>query len=667
MDVRVGRDHQSRRRDPGPEPVVQAVAPHHPPQIEVPALASGARRRRRKQETRRYGGGKGSRAPQRPVVEAADRADGAVEQRTHVAILRPEVPLEETLQRARGPARLRDHEEQQRRVPLAVEPVAKPRQTLPRERAEIGDPVEGPRGRGSERGEDPANVVLDRLHAAVGERGGDPARDFAIFRGLVSLQERDRIARRRLRSVGTIEALQAVCENPFFRGKGRHGEKREHSKRKAARNSGRALGVVSPSMTPPPAQKTVLVGISSRALPRELAEEHLDELARLVETAGGAVVGRFVQPRSAPDPATFIGRGSVEEIGAAARDLGATLVVFDDELSPGQARNLEKRWEGIRVLDRPGIILDVFASHARTREARTQVELARLQYLLPRLAGRYGHLSGLRGGIGGRGGAGEQKLELDRRRIRDRIARLRRDLARIETAREVRRRGREGRFQVAIAGYTNAGKTTLFNRLTRESAYAADRLFATLDARLARASSPRLSHVVFIDTVGFVRKLPPALVASFRSTLAEIRDADLVLHVVDPTSPRADEERRVATEVLGELSVDPSRTVTVWTKRDLSGARAAPEGFPVSAVTGAGIALLEAEILRRSRPETAEFRLTIPYESGREIARARARFRVLEESDRGDALFLRVAGEERHLGTLREYLVRGEPRRAAGK
>src|SRR5262249_47065533 len=140
-----------------------------------------------------------------------------------------------------------------------------------------------------------------------------------------------------------------------------------------------------------------------------------------------------------------------------------------------------------------------------------QVELAQLQYLLPRLAGRYAHLSGLRGGIGGRGGAGEQKLELDRRRIRDRIARLKRDLARIETAREVRRRGREGQFQVAIAGYTNAGKTTLFNRLTRESAYAADRLFATLDARVARARSPRLAHVVFIDTVGFVRKLPPSL------------------------------------------------------------------------------------------------------------------------------------------------------------
>lgn len=382
---------------------------------------------------------------------------------------------------------------------------------------------------------------------------------------------------------------------------------------------------------------------------------HLDELARLVETAGGQAVARFVKERAAPDPATYIGRGSVEEIGEAARSLDASLVVFDDELSPGQARNLEKAWDGIRVVDRPGVILDVFALHARTREARTQVELAQLQYLLPRLAGRYAHLSRLGGGIGGRG-AGEQKLELDRRRIRDRIARLRRELAKIETAREVRRRGRESRFQVAIAGYTNAGKTTLFNRLTHESAYAADRLFATLDARIARARAPRLSNVVFIDTVGFVRKLPPSLVASFRSTLAEIRDADLVLHVVDPTSANADEERRVATDVLAELGVDPKKIVTVWTKRDLAGARSAPGGFPVSAVTGSGVALLESEILRRSRPESSEFQLTIPYSDAREIARVRAKFRVLEEGDRGEALFLRVAGEERSLGTLRQFL-----------
>ena len=406
------------------------------------------------------------------------------------------------------------------------------------------------------------------------------------------------------------------------------------------------------------------MGVASRAVPRAVIEEQLDELERLVDTAGADVVARFVKERPAPDPATYVGKGSVEEIGGAARSKGASLVVFDDELTPGQARNLEERWgEGIRALDRPGVILDVFASHARTREARTQVELAQLQYLLPRLTGRYGHLSRLGGGIGGRG-PGEQKLEVDRRKIRKRIARLREDLSRIEKSRAVRRRGRRGLLQVAIAGYTNAGKTTLFNRLTRESAYTADRLFATLDARVARAASRRLPHVVFIDTVGFVRKLPTTLVASFRSTLAEIREADLVLHAVDASSARAEEERRIALEVLEELGVGEERILTVWTKRDaLAGGGAAPfvargkaDGLFVSALTGEGIERLEEEVCRRARPQGEEFLVRIPYGDGRSIAAARAAFRVVEEKDSGDALLLRLEGERRAVPALLPYV-----------
>ncbi|HEU5248611.1 MAG TPA: GTPase HflX [Thermoanaerobaculia bacterium] len=402
-------------------------------------------------------------------------------------------------------------------------------------------------------------------------------------------------------------------------------------------------------------QRVVIVGVSSRAVPRSASEEHLDELERLVESAGGEVVGRVVKERAAPDPATYVGRGAVEEIGGMARDESAGLVVFDDELTPAQVRNLEGRWgEEVTALDRPGLILDVFASHARTREAKTQVNLAQLQYLLPRLAGRYGHLSRLAGGIGGRG-AGEQKLELDRRKIRDRITRLRRDLEKIETSRQVRRRSRAGRFQVAIAGYTNAGKTTLFNRLTRQSAYAADRLFATLDSKTAHGASPKLTPIVFVDTVGFVRKLPPSLVASFRSTLAEIRDADLVIHVLDASSPRVDEERRVATEVLEELGVSPERILPVWNKTDLPGAVAARGDLGVSALTGAGMEALERAILRRARPEPERFALRIPYANGRAISAARASFRVLEEHDLGDALWLAVAGERKNLGSLSRY------------
>lgn len=400
------------------------------------------------------------------------------------------------------------------------------------------------------------------------------------------------------------------------------------------------------------------MGVVPKGLPRPVAEDHLDELERLVDTAGGEVVGRFLKERVAPDPKTYIGKGSVAEIGAAARAGKARLVVFDDELSAGQMRNLEEAWgESVRVLDRPGLILDVFALHARSREARTQVELAQLQYLLPRLAGRYGHLSGLGGGIGGRGGAGEQKLELDRRKIRDRITRLRRDLQKIEVARLVRRRGRRRYVQVAIAGYTNAGKTTLFNRLTRESAYAVDRLFATLDARAARAASPRLSEVIFVDTVGFVRKLPTTLVASFRSTLSEIRDADLVLHVIDAASERSDEEERVAAETFEELGVSPDRVLAVWNKADLAGRGAGRfGGLRVSAQTGEGIERLEAEILRRIHPEAEEFRVRIPYTSARAIAAARASFRVIDEQDRGDSLVMRLAGERRHLSPIQRFV-----------
>ncbi|HEY7112500.1 MAG TPA: GTPase HflX [Thermoanaerobaculia bacterium] len=411
------------------------------------------------------------------------------------------------------------------------------------------------------------------------------------------------------------------------------------------------------AMKTPAREKAVLVGIASRAVPRGTAEEHLDELERLLDTAGGVEVARFVKERAAPDPATFLGKGAVEEVGAAAAEHGVKLVVFDEELTPAQTRNLEKRWDGVRVLDRPGLILDVFAAHARTREARTQVELARLQYLLPRLAGRYDRLSGLRGGIGARGGAGEQKLELDRRRIRDRIARLRRDLEKIETARAVRRRGRKDRFHVAIAGYTNAGKTTLFNVLTQAHEYAADRLFATLDSRAAHGVSPSLRDTVFLDTVGFVRKLPPGLVASFRSTLAEIRDADLVLQVLDASSPRVDEERRVASEVLAELGVPEEKLLTVWNKRDLPGALGPVGALRVSAATGTGIPDLERAIVLRARPETARMRLAIPYADGRAIAAARARHRVIREEDRGEALVLTVAGERGRLGPLSRYLV----------
>ncbi len=396
-------------------------------------------------------------------------------------------------------------------------------------------------------------------------------------------------------------------------------------------------------------EKVVVVGVVTRGLRRAEVEKHLDELERLVDTAGGEVVAREVRERSSLDPATFIGSGAVEEIAAEAAALSAGLVVFDDDLSPGQVKNLEKSLP--RVTDRAGLILEIFSLHARSREARTQVELARYEYLLPRLTGKYKGLSRLGGGIGGRG-AGEQQLELDRRKIRHRISLLKKDLAKIETSRRVQKRGRRHSFQIAIAGYTNAGKTTLFNRLTSGSELAADRLFATLDARVGKLQG---TGALVIDTVGLIRKLPPGLVASFRSTLSEIRDADLVLHAVDGSSESADEEKEIAEETFSGLGVDPARVLTVYTKADLGSRRNG--ALEVSSVTGEGFDRLLAEIEKRSSPDELEMAVRIPYSDSREIARARSGARVLSESDEGDALVLRLSGPRRQLDPLSAYEI----------
>lgn len=396
-------------------------------------------------------------------------------------------------------------------------------------------------------------------------------------------------------------------------------------------------------------EKALLVGVVTRGTTRSEVERHLDELERLADTAGAEVVGREVRERASIDPATFIGSGAVEEIGATSAALAADFVVFDDDLAPGQVRNLEKVLP--RVTDRAGLILEIFNRHARTREARTQVELASYEYLLPRLTGKYKGLSRLGGGIGGRG-AGEQQLELDRRKIRHRISLLKKDLAKIETSRRVQKRGRRDSFQAAIAGYTNAGKTTLFNRLTEDHALAADRLFATLDARIGKI---RGTDVLVVDTVGLIRKLPPGLVASFRSTLAEIRDADLVLHAIDGSSEWVDEEKRIAEETFAELKVDPEKILPVYTKADRVSRRR--PGLWVSALDGEGIDALVAEIERRSSPDEHEIAVRIPYTQSREIARARADARVLSETDEGDALVLRISGPRRRLDALAAYEI----------
>ena len=341
------------------------------------------------------------------------------------------------------------------------------------------------------------------------------------------------------------------------------------------------------------------MGVYGRQVSRAIAEDHLDELERLVDTAGGIVVARALQERKSPDPATYVGKGKVEELSELARAQGAGWTVFDDELSPSQVRNLEKSLPTY-VLDRPGVILQIFAARARSREAMTQVELARLEYLLPRLAGSSASLAQQRGGGAFRGGAGERKIELDRRKIRRRIATLKEDLGRIERGRDVRRKRMRQVPVVALVGYTNAGKTTLFNRLTSSHEFAEDRLFATLDPRHARLQGVGGRAIVVSDTVGLLRKLPHSLVASFRSTLAEVEEADLLVHVVDASSPQADEQREVAEELLSGFGVPKTRILLACNKTDLPSAPlAADEGLRISAATGAGLADLRAAVVAR--------------------------------------------------------------------
>ncbi len=363
------------------------------------------------------------------------------------------------------------------------------------------------------------------------------------------------------------------------------------------------------AIDPTEQRRAFLVGLILPEQPGFAIEEHLDELAQLAESAGVRTVGRAIQRRRAPDPAHFIGRGKAQEVGRAAKELGADLLLFDDDLSPSQVKNLEKA-VGSAVLDRSALILEIFHQRARTREARTQVELAQLNYMLPRLTRRWRHLGRQAGGIGVRGGEGETQLEADRRMLRQRIKRLQKDLEKIERTRETQRRGRRGTPIVALAGYTNAGKSTLFNRLTDAGgARTADRLFATLDARLRRGDLAGSGTIIFTDTVGFIRKLPHHLVSSFRSTLGEIAESDLVLHVIDRSHPRWSEQMEVAEEVLESLGVEPERLLRVFNKSDKLAFDEAGDGAPaqrpgadsvsISALTGAGLAELRNEIVRR--------------------------------------------------------------------
>jgi len=366
-------------------------------------------------------------------------------------------------------------------------------------------------------------------------------------------------------------------------------------------------------------ETAIAAGLLLPETSRTIADEHLDELEKLIETAGGNVVAKMLARRTAPDAATFVGKGKAEEIKAVAEHHAAQLVVFDDDLSPAQVRNLEKI-TGVKVIDRSGLILDIFAGRARSREARTQVELAQLEYTLPRLTRAWTHLERQAGGIGTRG-VGETQIELDRRIIRNRIAHLKEELRKIERTRVTQRKARGSAFTVALVGYTNAGKSTLFNQLTRGGAVAVDKLFATLDAKSQRAAFEMPRETVVIDTVGFIRKLPHNLVASFRSTMEEAVAADLVLHVIDVSHPQYEEQRTVAEEVLKELGVPAERVMEVYNKVDRAETMMRRKGaVAVSALTGRNIDKLVEAIRERELAGGEVVQLEIPHAEAKLLA-----------------------------------------------
>lgn len=370
-------------------------------------------------------------------------------------------------------------------------------------------------------------------------------------------------------------------------------------------------------------ERAMLIALQTRHINRELVEEHIDELEELADTAGADTIFKIIQTKSGIDPAFYIGKGKAEELAQLIELNEIDLAIFDDDLTPVQVRNLEKLFNK-KIIDRSGLILDIFALRAKTKEAKTQVELAQLEYMLPRLTRAWTHLSKQYGGIGTKG-PGETQIETDRRMIRTRITHLKGKLKEIESQRETQSKGRKDFIRISIAGYTNAGKSTLFNLLTKADVFAEDKLFATLDSTTRMFDIDSKQKILISDTVGFIRKLPPNLVASFKSTLNEVRDSDIILHMIDLSHPYYEDHLKVVDDTLKDYGSNQKTVIKVFNKVDAVKDKEKieyvrntnPNSVIISAQKGINISSLVNLLVRTITESFVEEEITLGIEQGR--------------------------------------------------
>ena len=412
-------------------------------------------------------------------------------------------------------------------------------------------------------------------------------------------------------------------------------------------------------------EKTLLIGVIRPGVRENMVNENLDELELLADTAGAKVVGRVTQKVSRINAATFIGKGKAKQVIDQAVALGVSLILFDDELSPTQIKNYHQMSKGIKVLDRSGLIIDIFQKHARTKEARTQVDLAYLEYLLPRLTRQWTHLERQMGGIGTRAGMGETQIEVDRRLIRTRITKLKKELGRIEKERDTQGAGRKKEYRVALVGYTNAGKSTLFNALSGADSYIKNQLFATLDTTIRKVSLDSSHSILLSDTVGFIQKLPHNLIASFKSTLKEVLEADLILKVFDISSIQIVDHIQTINDVLLELDVSRIPNIIVLNKVDLISdlnliakrQRNFPEAVTISALQYLRLSELKKRILTAMEKNYKTIDLMLSYDQGRMIHQAQEGVEVLNREYLAEGIKLRIRGSQFRINKILRITV----------